>query len=203
MRNLWFVSCFVLVLTSCSFRICKNSQIESAANQKVKSDFLGTLNVRKFKTKIIYKTKEISGILICKKISDGTLAGGFINEFGIKWFDFTISESRAKLGYVFKSLDKWYIRRSFETDLHFLFSTPKTQTICSINDSSAYVTTINRSLHYVYYSVNEKGIERADMYRGVSKTASLRLYTDELSGVILKMEHSDGSLSYELSEMNN
>lgn len=203
MRNLWFVSCIVLVLTSCSFRICKNTQIESTANQRIMSGFLETLNVRKFKTKIIYKTTEISGILICKKINDSTLAGGFINEFGIKWFDFTITENRAKLGYLFKSLDKWYIRRTFETDLYFLFSRPKLQTICSINDTSAYVATINRSFHYVYYFVNDNRMERADMYRGVSKIASLRQYSDELSGVILRMWHSDGSLSYEFCEMDN
>lgn len=203
MRNLWFVSCIVLVLTSCSFRICKNTQIESTANQRIMSGFLETLNVRKFKTKIIYKTTEISGILICKKINDSTLAAGFINEFGIKWFDFTITENRAKLGYLFKSLDKWYIRRTFETDLYFLFSRPKLQTICSINDTSAYVATINRSFHYVYYFVNDNRMERADMYRGVSKIASLRQYSDELSGVILRMWHSDGSLSYEFCEMDN
>jgi hypothetical protein len=203
MRNLWFISCFVLVMTSCSFRICKNTQIENIANQRVMSGFPETLNVRKLKTKITYKTTEISGILICKKINDSTLAGGFINEFGIKWFDFTISESRAKLGYLFKSLDKWYLRRTFETDLHFLFSRPKLQTTCSINDTSVYVAAINRSLHYVYYFADDNRMERADLYRGESKIANLRQYSDELSGVTLRMVHSDGSLRYEFCEMNN
>jgi len=203
MRNLWFVSSFILVLTSCSFWICKNSQIENTANQRVMSGFFDTLNVRKFKTKIIYKTTEISGILIYKKINDSTLAGGFINEFGINGFDFTLSKRHAKLGYLFKSLDKRYIRRALETDLHFLFSRPKMQTKCSINDTAAYVATINRSLHYVYYYASEKSMERADMYRGVHKIASLQQSSDHLAGVILKMGYTDGSLSYELCEINN
>lgn len=167
------------------------------------SCFIETLNVRKFKTKIIYKTTEISGILICKKINDSTLAGGFINEFGIKWFDFTITESHAKLGYLFKSLNKWNIRKTFETDLHFLFSKPKLLTKCFINDTSVYVSTINRSLRYVYYFVNEKRMERADMFRGMSRIASFRQYYDKSDGAILRMEHSDGSLSYEFCEINN
>jgi hypothetical protein len=203
MKNLWFISCFVLVLTSCSIWICKKPQTENTVNQRILSGFFDTLNVRKFKVKINYNTIDLSGILIYKKINDSTLAGSFINEFGINGFDFTISDSHAKLGYLFESLDKGYIRRTLETDLHFLFARPILQTICSINDTSAWVANINRSLHYVYYFETEQKIVRADMYKRMSKIANLRQYSDENSGIILRMVHTKGSMSYELDEINN
>ena len=114
-----------------------------------------------------------------------------------------ITENRAKLGYVFKNLDKWYIRRKLETDLHFLFSKPRYQTKCSINDTSVYVTNLSRSLHYVYYIANEKETERADMYKGAHKIASLRQYINDLSEVVIEMKYTDGSFNYAFCEINN
>ena len=110
MKNLWFVSSFILVLISCNPFICKNIQTNNGANINAAVSFSDTLAVRRYKAKINYKTTEITGILICKKINNSTLAGVFINEFGIKGFDFTLTETGAKMGYVFKNLDKWYIR---------------------------------------------------------------------------------------------
>jgi hypothetical protein len=164
--------------------------------------FFDSVNVIKFKSEISYKTSEISGILILKKIYDNTLAGGFINEFGINVFDITITESRAKLGYVFKNLDKWYIRRNLETNFHFMFSKPKLQAKCSINDTSVYVADINRSLHYVYYFVNEKILKRADMYKGGCKIATMQQYTNDLAEVVLRMKYTNGSFRYEFYEIN-
>jgi hypothetical protein len=203
MRNLWFVSSILLILSSCSNFICKNSQTENTANQNVLSGFFDTVNVIKFKSKISYRTSEISGILVLKKINYNTLAGGLINEFGIKVFDFKISESCAKLGYVFKNLDKWYIRKKLVTDLHFLFSKPILQTRCLVNNKPVYVADINRSLHYVYYIVSGEVLERADMYKGAKKTASLQQYINSQAEVVLNMRNTDGSLSYEFCEINN
>lgn len=203
MRILWFVSAFVFILTSCNNFICRKIQTENTANQKDISAFFDTAHVRKFKTRINFKTTELSGILIYKKMNDSVSAGSFINEFGIKGFDFTVSESRARLGYVFRILDKWYIRRTLETDLHFIFSKPKLLTTCSINDTSAYVANISRSLHYAYYFVKNKDVERAAMYKRTRKISNLLQYHNALSGLEFKMEHTDGSLSYELSEIEN
>jgi hypothetical protein len=202
-KSLWFASSFILLLGSCSNFICKNSQTKNNAGSSVHPFFTDTVNVIKFKSRIIYKTTDISGILILKKINETTLAGSLINEFGIKGFDFSITENHARLGYVFKKLDKWYIRRKLETDLHFLFSKPVYQSECSINDTSVYITTISPSLHYVYYNVNGKNPERADMYKGAHKIASLKPYVNEQSEVVLEMKYTDSSLSYSFCEMKN
>jgi hypothetical protein len=202
-KNLWFASSFFLILGSCSNFICKNSQTENIAGGNAQPFFTDTVNVIKFKSRIIYKTSDISGILILKKMNETTLTGGLINEFGIKGFDFSITENHARLGYVYKNIDKWYIRRILETDLHFLFSKPVYQSKCSINDTSVYITTISPSLHYVYYTVNGKNPERADMYKGAHKIASLRQYMNEQSEVVLEMKYTDSSLSYSFCEMKN
>jgi hypothetical protein len=202
-KNLWFASSFFLILGSCSNFICKNSQTENIAGANAQPFFTDTVNVIKFKSRIIYKTSDISGILILKKMNETTLTGGLINEFGIKGFDFSITENHARLGYVYKNIDKWYIRRILETDLHFLFSKPVYQSKCSINDTSVYMTTISPSLHYVYYTVNGKNPERADMYKGAHKIASLRQYMNEQSEVVLEMKYTDSSLSYSFCEMKN
>jgi hypothetical protein len=203
MKNLLFVSSFLLILTSCNNFVCKNMQTEIPVNKNVTTSLFDSVNVLKFKSIIRYKTSEISGILILKKINDNTLAGGFLNEFGINVFDIVIDDNRAKLGYVFKNLNKWYIRRNLETNLHFMFSKPRLQAVCSINDTLVYLATVNRSLRYVYYFNGEKKSNRADMYKRSYKVATLHQYTNELAEVVLRMKYTDGSLSYEFCEINN
>jgi hypothetical protein len=203
MKSLWFVSGFFLMLTSCSNFICRNSHTEDTADRRVVTGFFDKENVIKFRSSIGYKTSEISGILILKKISDTTLAGGFINEFGIKGFDFVITKERAKLGYVIKTFDKWYIRRNLETGLHFMFYEPKLLATCSVNDSSVYVADINRSLHYVYHLAEGDLLKRADMYKRTVKKASLQLNTGGLKEILLKMRNANGSLNYEFYEIKN
>jgi hypothetical protein len=203
MRILWFISAFFIILTSCNNFICRKAQPLDTLNQKVISGYFDTLNVRKFKTRINFKTTEMTGILIIKKLNDNIMAGSFINEFGIKGFDFTINANHARLGYIFTKLNKWYIRRTLETDLHFMFSKPELNATCSINDTSVYVATIKPSLHYVYYFGKSTGNERVDMYKGAHKISSMYKYNDEFPGVLLKMAHTNGSLRYELSEIKN
>jgi len=202
MKNLWFVSSFILVLISCNSFIYKNIQTNNGVNKKVAVSFSDTITVRRYKAKINYKTTEITGILICKKINNSTLAGVFINEFGIKGFDFTLTETGAKMGYVFKNLDKWYIRKTLETDLHFLFSRPKVGSMCTINDTAVYIVPVTNKLRYAYHLANESGKERIDMYKGSRKTAAMVHYTNELSENVLSMRHTDGVLSYEFCEIN-
>jgi hypothetical protein len=202
MRSLWYICSLVLLVTSCNCFVCQNIQTENPAKQRAAIHLFDTTQVRKFKTKISYKTTEITGITICKNINDSILTGAFINEFGIKGFDFTGTDKRVKLGYVFKNLDKWYIRKKLESDLHFIFSNPVCSN-CVIQDTVACVSTISRSLHYVYYTADKNGHIRANMFKGSHKVASLDQYTDESGKITLKMGYTDGSLEYEFNEITN
>ena len=165
--------------------------------------YYDTVKVRMFKTYINIKTSELTGILIWKKNSDSTSAGSFINEFGIKGFDFTITGSHAKLGYAFKKLDKWYIRNALESDVHFMFYRPDLKEICYVNDTLAYVTSLTHRLHYVYYITGDNKIESAALFKGARKTSILQKNYDDVSGLVLKMRHIRGSLRYELNEIKN
>jgi hypothetical protein len=202
MRNLWYISSLALLLTSCNSFVCHNISTGNTAKQKAAISLFDTTQVRKFKTKINYKSTEITGIIIVKNINDSTLAGSFINEFGLKGFDFTIANNSAQLGYIFKNLDKWYIRNKLESDLHFIFSRPACSA-CLINDTVAYVSIVKRSLHYTYYTTSKNNTIRADMFKNSHKTASMQQYTDELSRIVLTMKNNDSSLSYELIEITN
>ncbi|MCE5344944.1 MAG: hypothetical protein LLG13_01485 [Bacteroidales bacterium] len=201
MRSLLSVCSLVLFFASCNTFICKNTLTKSVSNQDAIESIFDTVNVRKFKAKITYKNNEITGIIIYKKLNDSTFAGSFINEFGIKGFDFKLSQNSTKLENVIKNVDKWYIRNKLETDLHFLFSQPEILSSCSLNNIPVYVKTVNRSLQYVYYIDSRKRVERADMYKHARMIASLRQYTDESSGMVIRMGYINGRLNYDLSEI--
>jgi hypothetical protein len=45
--------------------------------------------------------------------------------------------------------------------------------------------------------------ERADMYKGAHKIATLHQYTDNQTEVTLRMRYTDGSLRYEFYRIND
>lgn len=62
---------------------------------------------------------ELTGVLIVKH-AGGEWRGSLINEFGIKAFDF-IAGKKCRLLNTLPLLNKWYVRRTIESDLSFLF----------------------------------------------------------------------------------
>jgi hypothetical protein len=203
MRNLWFISILVLFFSSCNKFICTNSHTENIAGKEAVSGLFDSTNVIKFHATINFKTSEMSGILVFKKINDSLSAGSFINEFGVKGFDFTISSKETKFSYLFKKLDKWYIRRSLGTDLHFLFLRPELQKSCSIDDKQVFVRNIKRFLFYVYYPVNVEKSCIADMYKGAKRLAIMEQSYNKRDGFLIKMRHTKGSKRYEFTELKN
>lgn len=201
MKSLWFVSSLFLISTSCNNFVCNTIQTGPKAGPGLMTGYLDTAGVIRFKTSLSYKSLTITGLFICKAINDSTLAGTLLNEFGIRLFDFTLSGNRARLDNVFKKLDRWYIRRLLEADLQFLFSRPKAETACTLNNSPVYVESVSRNLHYVYYRTGDAGDERADRYRGSGIDASMQRTYTRLNGLVLKLSHADGSVNYEFSQI--
>jgi hypothetical protein len=203
MKSFWFISSLMIIMVSCNNFICSKSPTQIPADRKAVTGYLDTINVIKFQTLISFRETELSGILIFKKMTDSTSAGSFINEFGLKGFDFSISPDRAKLGYTFRKLDKWYIRRTLETDLHFMFSKPGPFTRCVLNKVPVSVVSVGSSLHYVYYTPDQPEIGHADMYRRSRKISGMVQFYTSPDGFKLKMEHTNGSRRYELVEIKN
>lgn len=63
----------------------------------------------------------LTGLCILKKSGD-EWRGTLINEMGAKAFDFIITDDKCELLHVISLMDKWYIKKTVATDLHFLFN---------------------------------------------------------------------------------
>ncbi len=64
---------------------------------------------------------ELTGVCIVNEDPVGDTTGTIVNEFGVKAFDFVISNGKAKVFNVIKPLDKWYIRKVLRGDIAFTF----------------------------------------------------------------------------------
>lgn len=99
--------------------------------------------------------KLITGICLLKKTGD-KWNGSLINEFGIKAFDFTSDTRMTHLHHTVSFLDKWYIRRVIEQDLHYLFNIDATGTgngkKRSIRRKSPTSFILINQVHHIQYS---------------------------------------------------
>lgn len=76
---------------------------------------------KEYNSVIQFKSNTLTGICIIKK-EEGEILGTFINEFGIKGFDFiyNIKKNNIKIVNAIKFLNKWYIKKTIKKDLKFL-----------------------------------------------------------------------------------
>jgi len=75
----------------------------------------------KFKTKLEIYDVVLSGILVTKHESDKSVLVSFVNEFGIKYFDARINNSKPEMLYCVKQLDKKIVTNVLLHDLAILF----------------------------------------------------------------------------------
>ena len=100
---------------------------------------------------------EVTGVLIIKYIDD-QWRGSLMNEFGVKAFDFAISKGKCSLLNVIPFLDKWYIRRTVESDFTFLFRDAphgkmrKNKQLIRINDNAFMLRNEKRNIEYQFQS---------------------------------------------------
>lgn len=64
--------------------------------------------------------QETTSICMMNLQPDQSVVGTVVNEFGVKAFDFTYSQGRAKVLNVVGPLNKWYIRKVLRKDFTFL-----------------------------------------------------------------------------------
>lgn len=65
---------------------------------------------------------EFTGLCVIEQAADGTIVGTLMNEMGVKAFDFTYANGKAKVLNVIAPLNKWYIRKVLRGDLAFILS---------------------------------------------------------------------------------
>ncbi|MDR0835741.1 MAG: hypothetical protein LBN11_04060 [Tannerella sp.] len=111
-----------LFFTGCaSINGVKRADNATSTDLQVWSDVLKT-DTAKITLRIDIQVKDntFSGLCILKRINN-ELKGTVINDFGAKAFDFIVNEENCRLLGVNQMLDKKYIRKTIEKDLHFLF----------------------------------------------------------------------------------
>jgi len=75
----------------------------------------------KFKTNLKIYDISLSGILVTKNQSDNNVLVSFVNEFGVKYFDARINDSKPEMLYCVKQLDKEILTNVLLHDLAVLF----------------------------------------------------------------------------------
>ncbi|GHT01299.1 hypothetical protein AGMMS49525_01630 [Bacteroidia bacterium] len=99
---------------------CGSTKHTAVSSEKTLFD---TTAVSKFRVLIKTGQAEISGIMIVKYVPNSLKdewRGSLINEFGVKAFDFVAPQGKCKLHNTISFLDKWYIRKTVESDFAFL-----------------------------------------------------------------------------------
>ena len=66
--------------------------------------------------------QEITSICLMNVEDDGSIVGTVVNEMGVKAFDFTYANGKAKVINVLGPLNKWYIRMVLQKDFSFILS---------------------------------------------------------------------------------
>lgn len=67
-----------------------------------------------------FASANLSGLLYYRLTGDGVV-GSMVNEFGIRMFDLRIDRKGCRVDNLPDKLDKWYIRRTLQQDLLFMF----------------------------------------------------------------------------------
>lgn len=102
---------------------------------------------------ITFKNSSFSGICVVKQ-KDDIIVGTIVNEFGIRAFDFKMTDDRhrVKLLNVMKPLDKCLIRKTIAKDLKRLFNSSVSDEYISIDGSKIIMKRPNRS--YTFSKMN-------------------------------------------------
>lgn len=95
---------------------CGAQKLSTAANIPAPCALDKAQSAAKYRMWIGLKGKEISGIMAVKYL-DNEWRGSMINEFGVKAFDFIATEGKCRMLNTVSFLDKWYIRKTVESDL--------------------------------------------------------------------------------------
>lgn len=143
--------CFALISllithTSCAQKIAQ--QVISSNNNAKISVIPSTNSSISLRTLISFKNTEVSGITIIKQSND-TTTGVFINEFGLKGFEFVASNGWCKISHLIKQLDKWYIKKIIANDFAFIFTNTYNP-----NNATTIQKTTNKQQYNYYLNPN-------------------------------------------------
>lgn len=77
---------------------------------------------REYQLSMNVRGEEMTGLCLMEVQDLDRVVGTIINEFGVKIFDFTYAQGKAKVLNVMEPIDKWYIRRVLRADMAFIIT---------------------------------------------------------------------------------
>ena len=153
MRNSLLISLCVLLFASCA------STRNIPSQTTVEKSIFDTEKVSEYRVQIKINQAELSGIMIVKYMND-EWRGTLINEFGIKAFDFIAPKGKCKLQNVTPFLDKWYIRKTIESDFVYLLwdeqkSDVKGKSFTQLSDGAFVLKNEKRGIEYLFQPIEK------------------------------------------------
>lgn len=75
---------------------------------------------REYQLLMEVRGRDITGLCLMSTDANGQVVGTVVNEMGVKAFDFTYADGKAKVLNVIGPMNKWYIRKVLRADFSFL-----------------------------------------------------------------------------------
>jgi hypothetical protein len=179
----------VWLLVACSAtKTTSNNELNSSLSNNVPVFKFDGDQSLKLKTEINVKNARLSGITIIK-VKNDSLSGAFVNEFGIKGFEFVLNNHRCTFTNLLPKLNKWYIRRTLESDFLMIFN----RYALPIQQSDSVKNTIGRIRFEI--RLEKDKIVNINRYGGKKINGILTVYGDS----IVTMKNTRWNLEYNFS----
>jgi hypothetical protein len=158
MRNFLFADIFLLglLLTGCATVSKTGSPVDSRVYVTA-SD-----TACQYRLFVQFGTRQMTGILLLRY--DGQWNGSAMNEFGIRFFDFSSTADKCTIRHAVSPLNKWFVRKVIEGDFLYLLSP---QSRVSQPDRSIHVLTdgtivLKNDKRHIEYRLNRMNNETAE-----------------------------------------
>lgn len=195
---LGFSSCKTFELTDSQPITSDKKTVENRYFESPEIDYV-------YRSKIEVYGKQISGILIIKKITETSHRVALTSDFGNKLMDFEISEKEFKVNYVIPDLDKKMVKKFLERDFRLLlknqysviksFENPTSKIYLSKEGNQHYYLHFNKENELLSKIVLIENKKEKINFNFVPKTP---IFADEI-----ELIHQDIKLKIKLFQITN
>ena len=120
------------------------------------------VDIREYNVLMQVRGREMTGICVMQTEADSSIVGTMITEMGVKIFDFTYSNGKAKVMNVIAPLNKWYIRKVLRQDMEFMIAKGEAmrkkskREFVQMQDGSFKVNNNRYKIYYTFTPMCEK-----------------------------------------------
>lgn len=193
------ISCFLISLFSCSSYPKKNGfkEVYPVKGFLQNTHFSTESTVYTYRANITAYSKELTGILIIKKIKDSNHRVVFTTEIGNKLFDFSFSENEFKINHIIKELDKALLINVLKNDFGNLIKEHPLVTNYYTKGNNKLYKTTNGSKKY-YYHVNQEVTKIVRVKK--SKEKVIYLFSEDQDSMLknIYIKHNNIKLTIKL-----